>query len=64
MERKYLVCFFHWTNNISSGFGDIIVTEGENENIYTPEELQIVKNRIIDLNGYSGCSIQNITPLN
>lgn len=64
MERRYLVCFFHWTDNKSSGFGDIIVTEGENENIYTPEELQIVRNHIIDLNGYSGCSIQNIIPLN
>lgn len=64
MVRKYLVCYFHWTDNKSSGFGDIAITEGENEDIYTIEELEIVRKSIIDTNGFSGCSIQNIIPLN
>lgn len=64
MERKYLVCYFHWTDNKSSGFGDVIITEDENEDIYTEEELAVVRKYIIDSNGFSGCSIQNIIPLN
>lgn len=64
MERKYLVCYFHWTNNVSSGFGDTVITEGDDENIYTVEELEIVRKYIININGFSGCSIQNIIPLN
>lgn len=64
MEKKYLVTYFHWTDGVSSGFGDTYITEGENEDIYTLEELEEIRKHIIEKNGFSGCSIQNIIPLN
>ena len=64
MEKKYLVCYFHWTKKASSGFGNIVITEGEDEDIYTPEEISNIENLIVKENNFSGCCVQNIIPLN
>jgi hypothetical protein len=62
--RKYLVCYFHWTDRVSSGFGDTIIEEGEDEDIYTEDELEVIRKYIVEKNKFSGCSIQNIILLN
>ena len=58
------MCYFHWTDRVSSGFGDAIIEEGEDEDIYTEDELDVVRKYIVEKNKFSGCSIQNIIPLN
>ena len=64
IEQKYLVCYFHWTDNVSSGFGDTVIIAESGDDIYTEEGLELARKVIIDRNKCSGCSIQNIIPLN
>lgn len=64
MKRKYHVAYFYWTEGVSSGFGSMVITEGEDEDIYTEDELNVINAYIRNLFNYSGCVILNIIPLN
>lgn len=47
MNKMYLVSYFFWTNNISSGFGDTYVSEEENEDICTVEGIEVIRKAIV-----------------
>jgi len=64
MNKNYLVSYFHWIDGKSSGFGNIVIGEAENEDIYTVKEINEIEKTIIAKNKFSGCSILNIIPLN
>jgi|GEM_PF-1379441 len=62
--KRFMICYFYWSGNISSGFGDAVTEIGENEDIYTVDKTNAIKEAIIKKCNYTGCSIQNIIPLN
>ena len=61
--NEYLIVYSSW-NNVGTAVGNIFITKGPSEDIYTKEEIRNIERQICETNGFHKAVILNIIPLN